>query len=279
MPAFPLTAGPVDTVQFESFSSIPATAVFDGVVATNTSIPPTVSASAEAGAAVVINRPADWMQTTFDSFPPAATKQAVVHAKGPVTIVYFGVKARAFLPMLVAEVGGVPYVWKKVAMEDWAPLKGNTPFGQLPIMEHGDIVIAQSTAIAAYIGRLAGMLGTEDADFAMSQMLVAQYEDMLNAMAKSYYSSNKAADMEEYLSVKLPADLGKIEKLVSGGFTNERTIGELAIFAFLNIIMDLKADVLEAFPAINAFYKHLAAQPKVAAFLNNAGEVWYKKDW
>lgn len=269
-----------DAVHFGNFASIPAPFPANFQVEAlaepvNTSVP------TPALAAPVPNRPADWMQTTFDTFPSQAIKrQEELRAKGPVRITYFDLKARALFPMLVAEVGGIEYEWKKVAMEDWASLKGNTPFGQLPILEHGDIVVAQSSALASYIGRLAGMLGTEDADFAVSQMLVAQYEDMMNAMAKCYYSSNKAADMEEYLSVKLPGDLGKVERLVSGGFTNERTIGELAIFAFLNIIQDLKPDALEAFPALSAFYKHLAASPKVASYLaNGAGDVWYKKDW
>eukprot|EP00668_Euglena_longa_P028891 GGOE01036225.1.p1 GENE.GGOE01036225.1~~GGOE01036225.1.p1 ORF type:complete len:347 (+),score=42.96 GGOE01036225.1:27-1067(+) len=240
------------------------------------------------------SRPVNWLPTTFDTFPPKSEVEAQVvpaetaeaealpkHAKGPLVITYFPLKARALFPLLVAEVGGIPYEWKKVALEDWPPLKPTTPFGQLPVMEHGSIVLAQSSAIAAYIGRLAGLLGTEDADFAMSQMLVAQYEDMIATMTKHYYSTSKEEEMEKYFSDKLPSDLAKVEKLVSsGGFTTERTVGELAIFAFVNIMLDMKPDCLDGFPALSLFYSRLAADSKVSAFLaGKAGEIWYKKDW
>ena len=67
---------------------------------------------------------------------------------------------------------------------------------------------------------------------------------------------------------------------VSSGFTNERTIGELAIFAFLNIQKDMQPECLAAFPALSAFYAHLEKVPKVAAFLaGDVGNAWYKKDW
>jgi glutathione S-transferase len=232
-------------------------------------------------------RPPNWIPFTFDNFnptaPPASSapaKHAPKHREGPVKITYFGLKARAFLPMLVAEVGNVPYEWNKVEMEDWPTLKPHTPFGQVPIMEHGDIMIGQSLAIAAYIGRLAGLLGEEDADFAMSQMLLAQCEDMMSAMGKAFYTNNKAEEMPKFFAEKVPSDLEKLEKLVSGGFTNERTIGELAIFSILNIFLDMQPDCLDAFPALTAFYKHLAADPKISAFLETkAGGLWYKRDW
>lgn len=197
----------------------------------------------------------------------------------PIKITYFGVKAKALFPMLVAEIGGVPYIWEKVEMADWPAMKASTPFGQLPIMSHGEVSIAQSNAIAMYIGKKANLLGSTDVDFATSMMLVAEYEDMFGALAKAYYGANKEADVDAMLKVYVPAELTKLEAIVSGAFTNERTIGELAIFAMLNIYKDLEATVLDNFPALTAFYNHLAKDPKVAELLPKAGAQWYQKDW
>ena len=174
---------------------------------------------------------------------------------GPIVISYFPVKAMGLYPMLVAAVAGIPIEWKKIQMEDWGAMKDSTPFGQLPTLEHGDIKIAQSTAIAAYLGKLGGLLGTDDPDFAVSQvglhtacvmsskrvqflncrclvceeciplcpiscpqMLVGIYEDMMKAFTKCWYGNNRQADTDEYWAEKLPVDLGRIEKLVAGGF-------------------------------------------------------------
>ncbi len=60
----------------------------------------------------------------------------------------------------------------------------STPFGQLPILEADGLTIGQSTAIANYVARRAGkaLEGESDAEFAMSQMLMAEGEDLYAAM-------------------------------------------------------------------------------------------------
>lgn len=215
--------------------------------------------------------------TTFPATFPAATPVEVK----PVKLTYFGVKAKGLLPMLVAEVGGIPYEWEKVDMADWPAMKDSTPFGQLPVMDDGDVHIAQSNAIALYLAKKANLLGSEDADFATSAMLLCQYEDMFNAFIKGYYGPNKEADVDAYLANGLPASLQKLEGLLSGSFTNERTVGELAIFSLLNIMKDMDAACLDAFPAVTAFYDHLLKDAKIAKFFadEKEGALWYKKDW
>lgn len=44
--------------------------------------------------------------------------------------------------------------------------------------------IGQTTAVINYIGRKAGTLGDTDKDFAMSQMLLAEGEDLYNLMQR-----------------------------------------------------------------------------------------------
>jgi hypothetical protein len=55
---------------------------------------------------------------------------------------YWNVKARGVVPVLIWTYGGVKFDWEK--NPDWPAMKDQTPFGQLPFVECGEIKIAQS---------------------------------------------------------------------------------------------------------------------------------------
>eukprot|EP00995_Heteronema_vittatum_P012227 NODE_807_length_1172_cov_392.899377_g365_i1.p1 GENE.NODE_807_length_1172_cov_392.899377_g365_i1~~NODE_807_length_1172_cov_392.899377_g365_i1.p1 ORF type:complete len:167 (-),score=74.51 NODE_807_length_1172_cov_392.899377_g365_i1:116-616(-) len=166
-------------------------------------------------------------------------------------------------------------------MESWPEMKASTPFGKLPIMQDGDVTLAQSVAIAAYIGRRAGMLGSTDEDFGTSWMLTMQVEDIFTEFAKHYYGANKDADCAKYFEEAGPNAVQQLENLCRGDrFTSSLTMGELSIFCLLNLFLDMYPDLLEHYPKLNVFYNRIAAQPKVAKFLENMDFVqWYNKTW
>jgi glutathione S-transferase len=62
-----------------------------------------------------------------------------------------------------------------------------SPFGQLPYLEFGDLRIGQSGAIARFAARQAGLQGDNDADFAVSEQLIEEFQDLFNIVAKAHY--------------------------------------------------------------------------------------------
>jgi len=79
---------------------------------------------------------------------------------------YWNIKARAQLPVLLFELGNVPFEWVKEF--EWpGNLKAESPFGQLPFLDHGDFKLGQSMAIARFAARKADLSGDNDHDFAM----------------------------------------------------------------------------------------------------------------
>ena len=97
---------------------------------------------------------------------------------------YFPLLAKGLGPALVAEHSGLPWSGSETLgfsiERDWATLKPRTPFGQLPLLTVVDsgASVAQSTAIVNVIARMAGTAGACDDDFAMSQQLLAEGEDL-----------------------------------------------------------------------------------------------------
>jgi len=149
---------------------------------------------------------------------------------------------------LVAHFSGLPWEGKGDDFE-FADVKPTAPFGQLPLLYvDGDEAnpIAQCTAIAAAIGRMAGTDGGAGRDYARSVMLVAEAEDIYNAMVKDNASYMVALGERgkggedanrELWAATLPRHMGYLEKMLgeSAAFTSTgETVGELYLFGMLH---------------------------------------------
>eukprot|EP01004_Peranema_trichophorum_P008820 NODE_7570_length_763_cov_47.534375_g6958_i0.p1 GENE.NODE_7570_length_763_cov_47.534375_g6958_i0~~NODE_7570_length_763_cov_47.534375_g6958_i0.p1 ORF type:complete len:201 (-),score=42.14 NODE_7570_length_763_cov_47.534375_g6958_i0:96-698(-) len=187
----------------------------------------------------------------------------------PVSITYFGIKARNLLPILICEVGGVEYEFVNAAGQWPEPLKSQSPFGQLPFLVDGDLRIGQSLAIARYLARKVGILGDSDAEYGQSEQITQEMEDIYMGIAKAQNSPDKAAGYAEFFQ-KLNVHLTNLQKLLKGDrFTSKLTLGELAIFSIFNIIADFKPDFLGGHPQLQSFYNSIGSIPQIKAFFEN----------
>lgn len=55
------------------------------------------------------------------------------------------------------------------------------PFAQVPVLDTGDFILSQSTAIARYLGKTFGLVPTEDLKNAQLDALVAHMVDMMKS--------------------------------------------------------------------------------------------------
>lgn len=184
--------------------------------------------------------------------PPAKRAKRGAAAPEPFELRYFPVMAKGLGPALAAEFSGLP--WKGSTdlnfvtgtganpSEAWAKLKADSPFGQLPILTTAEgVMIAQTTAIINYIGKAGGTEG-EGHDFALSQMLIAESEDIYALLQKVVptvvvKSKGSQADYDAFWATTLPSHLQKLEKLCAGKpkFTATGTSpGELYLFSALH---------------------------------------------
>ena len=79
-------------------------------------------------------------------------------------------------------------------------MKAYLPFGQLPYLVDGDVSLAQSGALIRYVARKGGLSGETDADFAKSEMLIEEMQDIFTALVKAQYASDKAQAYVECFS-------------------------------------------------------------------------------
>ncbi len=103
-------------------------------------------------------------------------------------LIYFPLMAKGLGPALVAEFSGLPWrgprtlPWDSSEWrgDDGYKASGESPLGQLPLLEMDGVRMSQTTAIINHIAhRVGGELeGATSAAFAVSQMLLAEGEDL-----------------------------------------------------------------------------------------------------
>jgi glutathione S-transferase len=79
---------------------------------------------------------------------------------------------------LALHVAGVPWQDDRIAREAWAALKPQTPFGGLPTLTVDGVVLGQSNAILAYVGRKHGLHPKDDLTAARHEAVMMHVEDL-----------------------------------------------------------------------------------------------------
>merc|ERR1712232_448286 len=129
-------------------------------------------------------------------------------------------------------------------------------------------MISQSTAIVNVISRAAPALaGASDMDFAVSQMLIGEGEDLYNAMQKFQPTMfvKEKADTEKFWAEDAPKHFGHLERLLEGPhFTSTGfTAGELYLWGMMYQAKLVRPEILSATPKLSAWFNTVEAHEKV----------------
>jgi glutathione S-transferase len=85
-------------------------------------------------------------------------------------LTYFSVRGRVEPARLLLALAGADYEFEGISVETWRTPEGKerflkqTPFGQLPVLEDGGMVLCQSGAIHRYLARKLGFYGQSPAE-------------------------------------------------------------------------------------------------------------------
>jgi hypothetical protein len=120
-------------------------------------------------------------------------------------------------------------------------------------------------AVLHYVARKGNLLGDSDQDFATSEILIAEFSDLFDMMAKANYAPDKEAAYTALFAVDGPmrAQFAHLERLVldNNSFTSRHLAGDYAIACGINLAVTLDSSVLDSFPKLRAFYEQIIATP------------------
>ena len=193
-------------------------------------------------------------------------------------LMYFNGPGRANLTRLIMAQGKVEFKDTRVA--NWPEVKGDPNsapsqlFGSMPVIKHGDFLLAQSIATASYAAELGiwkqGILGDgadKHKNKATEIMMLATNEDMRAAMYKCLFGDD---DSKAAGRAALPAAVSKIFGAVERALERKTAPGPFFFSQNGPSAADLAVydNVKSPFPGLLALGVDLSAYPKINALVD-----------
>ena len=158
-----------------------------------------------------------------------------------------------------------------------------TDFPNLPYLKEGSKIVTESNAILQYIPLRAGrkeLLGDTDDKFIQVQIALGAVGDLWTGLAGLCWTKgNFAAEKEEqFTKGSIKAQLTHFNNVLKDkewicGFIS---VADFKFFEAVELVHDIDASLLEAYPNLSAFYKRFIELPKIKEF---RGTSLFKKIW
>jgi glutathione S-transferase len=189
------------------------------------------------------------------------------------TLYYLPLRARIEFTRMILEHGKVPYDYVELSFAEWGVAKEKNEicnFNQLPaIKTEKGTVISQSGAIVRYAG-----CSPEDIDLAAEADMILELTQEMNLInpIQCYFTIGSDVYKEKYATyfAAFPAQISAAQNILGdrkfyGGEAPH--YGDFALFHICNCTVLVAPDSLDAYPAINAWYKVMLELPAVAAYI------------
>jgi len=196
---------------------------------------------------------------------------------GDIKLTYFESKGRAEFARLILSYAGVKFIDERLTPEQFASIKSQLPYGQLPTLTYKGSVICQSITIARFLAAEFGLAGRTNLEAAQANETVDALGDILEKIVPVLFEPNqekKAEDMKTLQEKTLPAGVGQLEKILSsrgGQFFagNSLTWADISVFHFCHILQELAPQALSGAPGIADLYERVGQIPNIKNWVDS----------
>jgi glutathione S-transferase len=123
-------------------------------------------------------------------------------------VIYFDIRGRAEPIRLLLEEVGTEYTNDHADLE-WMTRKKDTPFGVLPIYEHGSLRIPESQAILRHLARVHDLYGDTEDDRVRCDIAEEALVDAKSLLGMFPWRANAEGERETFEKQELPETLGR----------------------------------------------------------------------
>jgi glutathione S-transferase len=180
---------------------------------------------------------------------------------------------------LALAIGGIAFDDHRFTYPEFAEVRKNTPFGQVPVLEVDGAQITQCDSILRYAGKLAGLYPNDAYQALLCDEVMYVVEEAgvkLGPTFRMTGEEQKAARLA-LVNGSMPVYLAWLEKklLANGGnyFADNRlTVADLKVFIDVRTLNSGRLDhvptdlVEKTAPALNAHMKRIAEHPAIVAY-------------
>jgi len=171
-------------------------------------------------------------------------------------LTYFDIPGRGQPIRDAFKIGGVAFEDERISFPDWPTKKATTPFGSIPILTVGDVVISQSNSILRYVGNLTGLYPKDTLQGAKVDEIMDAVEDFFGAKIVPtlfLQDKDKIKELrEEIVKTSGPAFFGKLDKVMglSGASCGYCVGGKLSVadLKLYHVVAMLKSGHLDHIP-------------------------------
>jgi len=181
-------------------------------------------------------------------------------------LTYFDVRALAEPIRLLFALKGIEYEDVRIERADWPKLKPQFPWGNLPVLQDGDIQLAQSGAILRYLAKKFGLDGANATENAKCDEMIEVMGDVRQAFFKAHFEPDATKKEELVKTLKeetLPNYFKKFDDILAanGGFFvgKQVTYADLHMAAYIQTFDGTFPGVLDAFSNIKAHQEKIFA--------------------
>lgn len=173
---------------------------------------------------------------------------------------------------------GLPYELKLISAEDKNSenYRRQQPFGQVPVLEDGELVLFESGSILLHLGEKSEKILPKDpAQRARARTWVLAALNSLDPYVRAYRAAKDNSEKEEWAKARLPAVLEALNKNLKAlnhwlqgreYFENQFSIGDIMMTIMLR---NLEPELFLNFPNLTQFLKRCEARPAFQKALND----------
>ncbi len=210
-----------------------------------------------------------------------------------IRLIYFAGRGRAEIARWTMAIGGIPYEDVRIKMDDWEAFKPKTLFGQVPMMEYGDVTLAQSHAINRLLAAKAGLAGDDDVQRARIEMIQEHIIDFWNlelygVMIEDDVEKKKTMT-EVIMKEKVPKYFDVLEKMLAAEGDRDYFVGgklsqaDLSVVELLMLLSDptepMRRNIVVFDESVGANESLLGKYPKMAKLVERVTEHPKLKAW
>ncbi|RZF48399.1 hypothetical protein LSTR_LSTR007566 [Laodelphax striatellus] len=168
----------------------------------------------------------------------------------------------------------VPFEDNRIERENWPTIKSTTPFGQVPVLEVDGKQASQSTAIARYLGKKAGIAGSNEWEDLMIDSMIDTFNDFRMNLVKWFRESDEATKkkLEETLvNETAPFYFNKFNDHIknNGGYlaNGKLSWGDIYFVALLEFMTTIWSGLIDKYEHIKALKEKVVNLPKIKAWI------------
>ncbi|KAL6044714.1 Glutathione S-transferase Mu 3 [Balamuthia mandrillaris] len=201
--------------------------------------------------------------------------------RSPVMILgYWAIRGLAQPIRFLLEYVGEPYEDRKYVQgdgpefsrEEWLSVKHTLglAFPNLPYLIDGEVKLTQSNAILRYIARKHNLLGSNEEETCLVDMLLDEAMDFRNGLVRTVYNPDYENLWAKYTKDVLPGRLAAFEKFLGEKpfFIGDKiTVVDFPLYELLDQHRLMKEDCLEGHPRLKEFLVRFEQLDRIAAYL------------